>query len=82
MRCVASTATKDVYADIKLCSSAVARISLGLQAGGYLHPMAVAGRSYARVYYPGGTDAVAAVQIDVTPGAVVGGIDLRITTVP
>lgn len=53
-----------------------------LQAGGYLHPMAVAGRSYARVYYPGGTDAVAAVQIDVTPGAVVGGIDLRITTVP
>jgi hypothetical protein len=53
-----------------------------LQSGDFLHPMAVAGRRYARVYFPGVTDVGAATQIDVAAGSQIGGIDLRIATGP
>jgi hypothetical protein len=49
-----------------------------LQAGDFLDPLVVSGRRYARIYFPATTDATAATPISVSPGAVVGGIDLQV----
>jgi hypothetical protein len=48
-----------------------------LDNGEFINPMTLNAESHARVYYPDTTDPAAAMPLDVQPGMVLSGIDLR-----
>ena len=53
-------------------------VSALLDAGNFLDPRALTGRTYPTVYFPGTTDQTTAAAIDIGAGAEVSGIDLRL----
>jgi hypothetical protein len=48
-----------------------------LKTGAFIHPMALNAESHARVYYPDTTDPAQATGLELQPGMVLSGIDLR-----
>lgn len=48
-----------------------------LEVGDFIHPMALRREVYSRIYYAGTTDEAEATPVDLAPGAVLTGIDLR-----
>ena len=49
-----------------------------LKTGGFIDPLALTGRTYPTVYFPGVTDRASAQRVEVAPGREVYGIDLRL----
>ena len=53
-----------------------------LELGDFIHPMALRREVYSRVYYPGTTNESEAMPLDLAPGAVLAGIDLKTAVAP